>query len=247
MDQLLYMMDVKEDPELMRIAYHVYRHLPNVPFREGEDTEFINGLIRIGKTASSWHQRLRALVNMQVVYFRRIFLTRKPEREALFHAVSDMLGDSQLEVRTTASSTLAGMIRCSPRRIRDPTIQVLKDRFAEELRANPMPKRNNRAPGTATPIDFHKRIRKRHAAVLGLGALVEAFPYATPPPDWMPEVLATLARRAAGDVGVVGKATKAILSDFKKTRQDSWNVDQKYFTAEQLEDLEGVLWKSYFA
>jgi proteasome activator subunit 4 len=271
MEQLLHMMDVKEDPELMRIAYHVYRHLPNIPFREGEDADFIDGLIRIGKTATSWHQRLRALVNMQVVYFRRIFLTMGAQREALFTAVSDMLGDSQLEVRTCASSTLAGMIRCSPRHIREPMIHILKGRFEQELKANPMPKRNRKVPGTETPVDIHRQIAKRHAAVLGLGALVEAFPYATPPPEWMPEVLATLARRAAGDPGVVGKATKTILSEFKKTRQDSWNVDQKvssssydscliplferqaftnnsqYFTSEQLEDLEGVLWKSYFA
>ncbi|KAI5459283.1 hypothetical protein BGZ63DRAFT_447867 [Mariannaea sp. PMI_226] len=247
MEELLHMMDVKEDPELMRLAYHVYRHLPNIPFRDGEDTEFINALIRIGKTAVSWHQRLRALVNMQVIYFRRIFLTRAPDRELLFDSVSDMLGDPQLEVRSCASTTLAGMIRCSPRRIRDPMIEHLKTRFENELRLNPMPKRGRQLPGTETPVDVHKQITRRHAAVLGLGALIEAFPYATPPPEWMPEVLATLARRAAGDPGVVGKATKAILSEFKKTRQDSWTVDQKYFTSEQLEDLEGVLWKSYFA
>ncbi|KAF7561574.1 hypothetical protein G7046_g2565 [Stylonectria norvegica] len=247
MEQLLHMMDVKEDPELMRIAYHVYRHLPNMPFRDGEDAEFIDALIKIGKTATSWHQRLRALVNMQVIYFRRIFLTRKTQRDLLFTAISDMLGDSQLEVRSCASTTLAGMIRCSPHRIRDPMIKHLKARFEDELRLNPMPKRGRQLPGTETPVDIHKQITRRHAAVLGLGALIEAFPYATPPPEWMPEILATLARRAAGDPGVVGKATKAILSEFKKTRQDSWTVDQKYFTSEQLEDLEGVLWKSYFA
>ncbi|PHH84831.1 hypothetical protein CDD83_1302 [Cordyceps sp. RAO-2017] len=39
MEQLLHMMDVKEDPELMNGAYHVYRHLPNIPFRSGEDVE----------------------------------------------------------------------------------------------------------------------------------------------------------------------------------------------------------------
>jgi proteasome activator subunit 4 len=247
MEQLLHMMDVKEDPELMRMAYHVYRHLPNIPFRDGEDGDFIEGLIRIGKTASSWHQRLRALVNMQVVYFRRIFLTQEPQRNLLFNAVSDMLGDTQLEVRQCASTTLAGMIRCSPRRIRDPLIMRLKRRFEQELQKNPMPKRSRPASGTDTPVDIHKQINRRHAAVLGLGALIEAFPYATPPPEWMPEILALLARRPAGDAGVVGKSAKGILSDFKKTRQDSWNVDQKYFTSEQLEDLEGVLWKSYFA
>ncbi|UKZ83081.1 hypothetical protein TrVFT333_010883 [Trichoderma virens FT-333] len=247
MDQLLHMMDVKEDPELMKLAYHVYRHLPNIPFRDGEDAQFIDGLVRIGRTASSWHQRLRALVNMQVVYFRRIFLTEEPQRDLLFTTVSDMLGDPQLEVRACAATTLAGMIRCSPSRIRDPMIVRLKRRFEIELDQNPMPKRGPKLPGTETPVDVHKQINRRHAAVLGLGALVEAFPYATPPPKWMPEVLATVARRAAGDPGVVGKAAKGILSEFKKTRQDSWTVDQKYFTQEQLEDLEGVLWKSYFA
>ncbi|KAK0615703.1 hypothetical protein B0T17DRAFT_497395 [Bombardia bombarda] len=244
-DQLLHMMDVKEDPELMKLAYHVYRHMPNIPFRSGEDDAFIAALIRIGKTASSWHQRLRALVNMQVVYFRRLFLTQPPQRQMLFDAVGDMLADAQLEVRDCASATLAGMIRCSPASIRNPIIHQLKDRFELQLKMNPMPKK--KIPGTDTPVDVHKQVVRRHAAVLGLGALIEAFPYATPPPSWMPEVLARLASHAASDPGVVGKATKSILSEFKKTRQDSWGVDQKYFTSEQLEDLEGVLWKSYFA
>ncbi|KAL7621833.1 Proteasome activator BLM10 [Parahypoxylon ruwenzoriense] len=244
-DQLLHMMDVKEDPELMRLAYHVYRHLPNIPFRTGEDAPFIAALIRLGKTATSWHQRLRALVNMQVIYFRRLFLMHAPQRELLFDAVSDMLADPQLEVRTVASATLAGMIRCSPAAIRNPVITTLKSRFEAQLARNPMPKK--KVPGTETPVNVTQQIIMRHAAVLGLGSLIEAFPYATPPPSWMPEVLALLARRAASDPGVVGKATKGILSEFKKTRQDSWGVDQKYFTHEQLEDLEGVLWKSYFA
>ncbi|KAI0400258.1 hypothetical protein F4802DRAFT_501809 [Xylaria palmicola] len=244
-DQLLHMMDVKEDPELMRLAYHVYRHLPNIPFRNGEDGLFIAALIRLGTTATSWHQRLRALVNMQVIYFRRLFLMDASQRERLFDAVGDMLSDTQLEVRTVAGATLAGMIRCSPVAIRNPIIATLKSRFETQLEQNPMPKK--RIPGTETPSGDTQKVVKRHAAVLGLGALVEAFPYATPPPSWMPEVLALLARRAASDPGVVGKATKGILSEFKKTRQDSWAVDQKYFTSEQLEDLEGVLWKSYFA
>ncbi|KAH8878972.1 hypothetical protein GQ53DRAFT_56249 [Thozetella sp. PMI_491] len=244
-DQLLHMMDIKEDPELMRLAYHVYRHLPNIPYRTGEEEAFIAALVRIGKSATMWHQRLRALINMQVLYFRRLFVTPPAQRQILFDAVGDMLGDPQLEVRECAKSTLAGMIRCSPATIRNPIIQQLKDRFETQLKLNPMPKK--KIPGTDTPVNVQKQIVNRHAAVLGLGALIEAFPYATPPPSWMPEVLAHLATRAASDRGVVGRATKAVLSEFKKTRQDSWAVDQKYFTAEQLEDLEGVLWKSYFA
>ena len=44
--------------------------------------------------------------------------------------------------------------------------------------------------------------------MLGLGALVTAFPYMTPPPEWMPEILALLASRAANDAGAIGKTVK---------------------------------------
>lgn len=212
MEQLLHMMDVKEDPELQRLAYHVYRHLPNIPFRAGEDSDFITALIRIGRTSSSWHQRLRTLINMQVIYFRRIFLIRPAEQAALFDAVSEMLSDSQLEVRMGASSTLAGMIRCSPIALRTNILKDLTARFTKALRKNPMPKKT---PGTETPVNHNQQVVRRHAAVLGLGALVQAFPYQTPPPEWMPEILAMLASRAASDPGAIGKTVKTILADFK--------------------------------
>ncbi|KAG9233361.1 putative proteasome activator complex subunit 4 [Amylocarpus encephaloides] len=244
MEQLLHMMDVKEDPELQRLAYQVYRHLPNIPFRAAEDGDFISALIRIGKLSTSWHQRLRTLINMQVIYFRRIFLIKPEQQQQLFAAVAEMLEDPQHEVRMGASTTLAGMIRCSPIALRNNILSSLKTKFTKALRKNPMPKKT---PGTSTPINNNQQVIRRHAAVLGLGALVNAFPYATPPPEWMPEILAMLASKAANDTGAVGKTVKAILADFKKTRQDTWVTDQKYFTTDQLEDLEGVLWKSYFA
>lgn len=244
MEQFLHMMDVKEDPELQRLAYLVFRHLPNVPFRAGEDGAFISALIRIGKVSTSWHQRLRTLINMQVIYFRRIFLIKPEQQQALFDAVADMLEDTQHEVRSGAATTLSGMIRCSPTSLRNNVLSTLRKKFTNALLKNPMPKKS---PGTSTPVNTNQQIIRRHAAVLGLGALVTAFPYVTPPPDWMPEILALLASRAANDAGAIGKTVKTVLADFKKTRQDTWVTDQKYFTPEQLEDLEGVLWKSYFA
>ncbi len=224
MEQLLHMMDVKEDPELQSLAYHVFRHLPNIPHRAGEDRKFIDALIRIGKTSQYWHQRLRVLINMQVIYFRRLFLISQIEQQALFDCVSAMLEDSQLEVRLGASTTLSGMIRCSPVALRIGIVEDLKEKFTKMLRDSPLPKRVRNS--TPTP-EHSKVILTRHAAVLGLGALVQAFPYMSPPPTWLPEVLATLAVKAAADPGMVGKSAKTILSDFKKTRQDTWHVDVK--------------------
>ena len=229
MDQLLHMMDVKEDPELQALAYHVFRHLPNIPHRAGEDTELINALIRIGKTSPLWHQRLRVLINMQVVYFRRLFLISGQEQQALFDCVASMLEDAQLEVRLGASTTLSGMIRCSAVSLRTTIVEKLNKKFVKMLLDSPLPKKSKTiVSGTSTPTpEQNKLVLTRHAAVLGLGALVQAFPYMSPPPTWLPDVLTTLANKASGDPGMVGKSVKTILSDFKKTRQDTWHVDVK--------------------
>jgi proteasome activator subunit 4 len=227
MEQLLHMMDIKEDPELQSLAYLVFRHMPNIPHRAGEDADFIAALIRIGRTSISWHQRLRVLLNIQVLYFRRLFLMTPEQQRALFDCVSAMLSDVQLEVRIGAAATLSGMIRCSPVGVRDKMIHELKDLYTTTLRKNPLPKRvAGERISTPTP-EQNRLVITRHGAVLGLGALVQAFPYTSPPPSWLPEVLATLALKAAGDPGIVGKGVKQILADFKKTRQDTWHVDVK--------------------
>ncbi|KAK4623702.1 Proteasome activator complex subunit 4 [Fulvia fulva] len=252
MEELLHMMDIKEDPELQSLAYHVFRHQPNIAHRPGEDEAFVASLVKIGRESTSWHQRLRVLINIQVIYFRQLFLMPRKQAEDLFLCVREMLHDTQLEVRLGAQATLGGMVRCSPIDFREKKVADLKKHFANLLLKNPLPKRPRggalNKEGTSTPTpEQNKLVLTRHAAVLGLGALVQAFPYTSPPPQWLPEVLATLAGKAASDPGMVGKSVKTVLSDFKKTRQDTWHVDVKVFEPEQLEDLEGVLWKSYFA
>lgn len=41
MEQLLHMMDIKEDQELQQLSYHVFRQLCNIPHRAGEDNSLI--------------------------------------------------------------------------------------------------------------------------------------------------------------------------------------------------------------
>ena len=233
MEQLLYMMDVREDQELQGLAYHVFRHIPNIPHRIGEDAELIDALIRIGTASPLWHQRLRVLINMQVIYFRRLFLVSPEHQQRLLDCVATMLEDTQLEVRLGASTTLSGMIRCSPAGLRSKNVQALNKKFSKMLLNSPFPKNLKNAPsesrtGTSTPTpEQNKLILTRHASVLGLGALVQAFPYTSPPPSWIPGVLTMLATKANNDPGMVGKSVKSILSDFKKTRQDTWQMDLK--------------------
>lgn len=225
--QLLYMMDHKEDPDLQTLAFHVFKQLPNIPQRDGEDTAFIDALVRIGRTATSWHQRLRILINIQVMFFNRLFFMSRKQQLALFDCVSSMLEDPQLEVRQGAQSTLSGMIKCAPLDFRNEKIHELREHFYGILTRHPLPKRNYQERSSTPSVEQNRIALKRHSAVLGLGALISAFPYTSPPPDWVPDILATLALKAAGDPGITGKGAKQILSDFKKSRQDTWHVDMK--------------------
>lgn len=224
LEALLHMMDIREDQELQAHAYSAFRHLGNIPYREGEEQAFVQALIRVGKTAASWHQRLRVLINIQAIYFRHLFLMPRERQRAMYDYVAGQLQDSQLEVRVGAATTLSGMIRCSPEDLRVTIIQDLASKFSDHLTNNPLPRR--KTAGVQTE-EQSKLIIGRHAAVLGLGALVEAFPYTSPPPPWIPGILATLASKGAGDPGMVGKSAKSIVSDFRKTRQDTWHIDLK--------------------
>lgn len=96
--QLLQMMDIREDVELASLAYHVFRHLANVPHGIGEDGPFIETLIKVGRTSPSWHQRLRSMVNMQVIYFRRLFLIAPEHQSNLFECVARCLKVSCLSL-----------------------------------------------------------------------------------------------------------------------------------------------------
>ena len=85
-----------------------------------------------------------------------------------------------------------------------------------------------------------------HASLLGLGAVISAFPYAFPLPSWIPRQLSVVSSWARTS-GMCGTAAKNTISDFKKVRADTWKFDRAQFTLDELEDLEGVLRRSYYA
>lgn len=176
----------------------------------------------------SWHKKIRALLFLQSYFFTSLFLLDSSQRALLVESVADVLEDEQVEVRDCAADSLSSVIRCSPPKEQNLLVKKLVKSFTYSL---------------GSPKSY---VKKRHAAVLGLGALVNAFPYDSPPPVWVPDVLASLAIKASGDSGVIAKSVKQTLSDFKKTRQDTWHVDQTVFSQEQLDDLDGILWKNYF-
>jgi hypothetical protein len=102
--------------------------------------------------------------------------------------------------------------------------------------------------------------------VLGLSALIAAFPYEIP--DWVPDVLVQLSKHIS-DPGPISSTVRATFSEFRRTHQDTWQRDvlggissdysefygfshqqaavdggevkKSVFTAKHLEALEGLL------
>ena len=100
------------------------------------------------------------------------------------------------------------------------------------------------------PWEIKKELSKNdpviHGNILGLGAIISAFPYVFPLPKWIPKQLSTISSWARTN-GISGMAAKNTINEFKKVRADTWHFDRLSFTSTELEDLEGVLWRSYYA
>lgn len=172
------------------------------------------------------------------VYGTVRFLERtSSQRKKLMEITTSMLFNQHLYLREQYSHNIKLFIHLFLDSEREEIINFYIKKFKRIIRKNKQ-KKDSRLTIEQTNLV--------HGATLGLCALVEAYPYTTPPPKWLPEVLTILEVRCTGYSGVISKAAKDTLSQFKKTRQDTWHIDSKFFTEEQLEDLEGVLYKSYY-
>eukprot|EP00842_Homolaphlyctis_polyrhiza_P003592 jgi/Hompol1/4233/HPOL_001181-RA len=135
--------------------------------------------------SARWHLKVRVLPVIQVLFFRHLHLLSNELVDRVLNDVKNLLNDRQLEVRQLASITLAGLIRCSQH---PESIAALIEQFSKQLRSSMVTKRQR---GAGTSQDAADALVKRHASVLGLAAIVQAFPYTVP--KWMPAVLVSIA------------------------------------------------------
>ncbi|CUM63610.1 uncharacterized protein PRCAT00001191001 [Priceomyces carsonii] len=177
----------------------------------------------------------------ETLYFKNIFKFTKTQRHRIINLTNKLVYHKNAEVRDSAASTLSGLMHLSPPRDIEELVPKFSDYYTRDLKR--LRKKYKKTGYKKISADDTVTL---HGATLGLGALVNAFPFASPPPKWVPEILTTLANKSSGINGLVGKTAKEILGKFRKSRQDTWHVDSQLFNEEQMEDLEGVLWKSYF-
>ena len=114
---------------------------------------------------------------------------------------------------------------------------MLRNRFVH-LSSTRLPLRH--APAYA------ESLRRLHGAILGICALINAFPYTIE--SWMPELLTQILAEHIYDPLPVAATVRKCASDFKKSHTDTWHEDITRFNEEQLSTLSTMLsGNSYYA
>ncbi|KAA1468544.1 hypothetical protein DENSPDRAFT_833875 [Dentipellis sp. KUC8613] len=186
------------------------------------------------QNSPSWKVRLTAMPLVQVFYFRQVPLISDAKITEILEVLCKCLDDEVVEVREMAATTLSGVLRLSSRR----NILTLKNRFVRLLRRSELPERSSPA--------YNSAVRQRHAAILGICALVDSYPYTVE--RWMPELLTNILAEHTYDPIPISTTVRKCASNFKKTHQDTWHEDSKRFTEDQLAALSTLLTgSSYYA
>lgn len=178
---------------------------------------------------------------VEVVYFKNIFTLTSDQRKRILNIVNSMIFHKSVEIREALANTFSGLIHATPPTEIEGIIDLYRKRYSSDLECM----RKKYKKSELKNISQQDTIIL-HGATLGLGSLVHAFSLTSPPPKWIPQILTILSNNATGIPGIIGKSAKETLGKFKKTRQDSWHIDSKVFSEDQMQALEGVLWKSYF-
>ncbi|RPD81724.1 hypothetical protein L226DRAFT_527984 [Lentinus tigrinus ALCF2SS1-7] len=201
--------------------------------------QFINPLLdelfNAIQTFPSWKVRLKILPLVQVFYFRQSFLISDIKVVEMMEVICRCLDDEVVEVREMAATTLSGILRLSPRR----SVIALRDRFVRLIK-------NSKLPTDRKSPTYSAAIRQLHAAILGVCALVDSYPYTIE--RWMPDLLTNVLAEHTYDPIPISTTVRKCASTFRKTHQDTWHEDSKKFTEDQLAALSTLLsGSSYYA
>ena len=185
----------------------------------------------------SWMNRHMVLTLLQPLVFRNRFQLTDVSWTRFFESLLESLADPTLEVREQASVTLSGYI---PVLEAEDKLEELLSRF-RRLISTPVPKQG-RSWNPAHP-DFPTALQRVQTGILGLGAIIRAFPHDVP--TFVPRTLCEIVRHI-NDPSPIPLSVKSILEDFWRTHQDMWTVHKREFTADELDLLTEQMIAPYY-
>ncbi|KAG8177101.1 hypothetical protein JTE90_015245 [Oedothorax gibbosus] len=209
------------------------------------NSESIDAAIRILQeiaAGSSWHARVSASAYLQTMVFSNLFNVMKNKRwtRDVYEMVLKLLQDENIEVRESASEALCGFLHCEYFEISDDLLNLFKDKCRKKLE-------HKNATITSNGLKSFpaEDLRERHAGVLGLCAIVNAFPYDVP--QFLPDILVLLGDHL-NDPQPISTTIKKTLSSFRRTHHDNWRDHKLKFTDDQLAVITDLLVSpSYYA
>lgn len=219
----------------------VFKKVAQIPYDDACLERIVAMLEKYSKQNLNLLQYLVLGEFTETIFFKCLFRLSDAQRMRILNLTNSMMYSKNVEIREALATTFSGLIHTSPPSHVESIVNSFKTSYSKDLDTI---RKKYRKVGFKN-MEPSDSIRL-HGATLGLGALVHAFSFISPPPPWIPQILTILSNKASGIPGIVGKSAKETLGKFKKTRQDSWHIDSKVFSEEQMQDLEGVLWKSYF-
>ncbi|KAG1755021.1 uncharacterized protein EDB91DRAFT_1096855 [Suillus paluster] len=234
MPELFRFTEVHDNEELARRANVLLVRMCGVVPPQSMIGPLLSTIFSAIQKSPSWKVRLKALPILQVLYFRQLPLISESEVNGILDILCQCLDDEVVEVREMVGTTLSGILRLSPRR----SVVSLKDRFVKLAGKIQLPDRDS-------PV-YNIAIRQRHAAIIGICALIDSFPYTIE--KWMPGLLTTVMLEHAHDPIPISTTIHRCASNFRKTHQDTWHEDSRRFTDDQLAALSTLLTgSSYYA
>lgn len=213
----------------------LYASLAYMPYRK----EHINDMISLicDKEIMKTSYQIRVQLSFVQHFFssQLLQLSDKNRKDILEFVVDNLYDENHLEVRMKAADVLSDIIHnLGQAKI----LYELIEKFDEIVDQKNYTWKERK--------ELSKSNIKIHGSVVGLGAIISAFPYDFPLPKWIPKQLSILSSWARTN-GISGSSAKTTISEFKKVRIDTWQFDRAVFSTDELEDLEGVLWRSYYA
>ncbi|OMJ19391.1 Proteasome activator complex subunit 4 [Smittium culicis] len=154
--------------------------------------------------------------------------------------VMDYLGSENDHTRNSASHMLKSMVYY----LSDSILSNMIQRFVSNIESLSFPKykrlKSAQTDSRAKLCDseFNEKLLHKHSSVIGLSCLILAYPSSIP--EWMPNVLIVLIS-CISDPSPISSTVVKTFSEFRKTHLDTWHIDRKKFTSDQLETLSDVL------
>lgn len=225
--------------EDQQLEMPLYRHLSCCVSGVVNETNFtaLAELIPQLSKHSSWKARLASLDFLQGVIFNNLFTFSREQRPSgMQSVVLDLLCDESVEVRKHAAVTLAGLIQCGFITYSD-TLALKLKQWSNRGVKRPRPTAST-IGGTGSSGPEVNGFRYRHSGVLGLGAIVNAFPYDVP--SFVPDILMEICRHAT-DPEPMRSTVKETVRNFTKTHHETWHFQKDLFSDDQLLILTDLL------